>query len=73
MGFERASRRASYLIEAEIYGFPDDYLVQLPREFAAVDIDDVLRVARAHLLPEACCLSAGGPITKRDLARLART
>ncbi|MCP3914023.1 MAG: insulinase family protein [bacterium] len=68
MGFERASRRASYLVEAEIHDFPDDYLVRLPREFAGVDLADVQRVAREHLLPGSCCLSAGGPISKRELA-----
>ncbi len=61
MGFERASRRASYLVSAEIHGFPDDHLERLPAAFAAVTPEDVQRVARAHLHPEACSIAMAGP------------
>ena len=61
MGFERAARRAGYLVSAEIHGFPDDHLARLPEEFSAVTSDDVQRAARAHLFPEACSIALSGP------------
>ncbi len=61
MGFERASRRASYLVSAEIHGFPDDHLERLPTEFAAVTPEDIQRAAREHLMPEACSIALSGP------------
>ena len=67
MGFERASRRAAYLISKDVHGLPDDNLARLPREFAAVTPADVQRVARAHLHPDQCCLCAAGPVTRADL------
>jgi zinc protease len=67
MGFERASRRAGYLISAEVHQHPADHLEQLPREFAAVTPEDLQRVARRHLLPDRCSLCAAGPIKAREL------
>ncbi|MEM9378889.1 MAG: pitrilysin family protein [Planctomycetota bacterium] len=61
MGFERAARRASYLVNAEVHGFPDDHLEQLPARFAAVTPEDVQRAAQAHLYPDACSISVAGP------------
>ncbi len=72
LGFERASRRATYLVNAEVFDFPDDYLELLPRQFAAVTIDDIQRVAREHLHPDKCVLAAGGPTTRKELAGLLR-
>ncbi|MEO0662702.1 MAG: pitrilysin family protein, partial [Planctomycetota bacterium] len=60
MGFERAVQRASYLVSAEVHGFPDDQLTQLPAEFAAVTAEDVQRVAREHLFPDECCIVTAG-------------
>jgi len=70
LGYERAARRANYLIASELYGLPEDNLERLPREFAAVTVEDVQRVARAHLFPESCCLCAAGPVTKKELLGL---
>lgn len=70
LGFERATRRTSYLIASEVYGLPDDELEQLPRAFAAVSAEDVQRVARAHLFPDACCLAAAGPVSREELRAL---
>jgi zinc protease len=70
MGFERASRRAGYLVSSEVFGLPADNLERLPREFAAVTARDVQRVAREHLWPDACCLAASGPISSRELSGL---
>lgn len=67
MGYERAARRASYLIASRIHAFPDDYLETLPRAFEAVTPADVQRVARKHLHPGSCCLSASGPVSKKEL------
>jgi len=64
LGFERAGRRAAFLVSAEVSGLPDDELERIPRAFAAVTAEDVRRVARAHLFPDACCLSVAGPVTK---------
>ncbi|MEM8711000.1 MAG: insulinase family protein, partial [Planctomycetota bacterium] len=64
MGFERASRRASYLVSAELHGFPDDHLERLPAEFAAITPEDVQRAAREHLLPDACSIALSGPEVK---------
>ncbi len=61
MGFERAARRAQYLVSAEIHGFPADHLERLPAEFAAVTVEDVLRVAAEHLHPDACAIAVSGP------------
>lgn len=61
MGFERAARRAQYLVSAEIHGFPSDHLERLPAEFAAVTVEDVLRAAGAHLHPDACAIAVSGP------------
>ena len=68
-GFERASRRAGYMISAELHGFPEGYLRGLQEAFLAVTPDDVRRVAREHLHPDACCLAAAGPIKPAELRR----
>ena len=48
-------------VSAEVHGFPDDHLERLPEEFAAVTSEDVQRVAREHLFPDACVIvTAGG-------------
>src|SRR5262249_55427194 len=36
LGFERAARRASYVVSAELHGFPEDHLDRLLGEFSAV-------------------------------------
>jgi zinc protease len=70
LSFQRASRRASYLISHERHGFAPDHLFRIVRAFEAVSADDVLRVARAHLHPQACCVSAAGPISNQELAAI---
>lgn len=67
LGFERASRRASYMVYAERHGLPPDHLEHLPRQFLEVDAKAVRRVAEAHLDPDALCLVGSGPV---DAARL---
>ena len=72
LGFERSARRASYLIAADRFGLPDDYLQRFPATVAAVRAADVQRVARAHLHPELACIAAAGPIDVGELGRLRR-
>ncbi len=67
LGFERASRRAQYLVFAHRQGLPDDYLSNLPARIRSVSIEDVQRVARRHLRPDDLCLAGGGPIKKKQL------
>jgi zinc protease len=70
LGFERASRRASYMVSHELHSFPPDNLERLLRAFGAVTAEDVQRVAHAHLYPDASCLAAAGPVKKRELERV---
>jgi zinc protease len=70
LGFERASRRAQYTIFAERNELGERHLVELCAAFAAVTAQDLRRVARAHLHPEAACVAASGPITAKELERL---
>ncbi len=67
LGFERAARRASYLVSSEVHGFPPDHLERLLEQFAAVTAEDVRRAARKHLLPDASCLASAGPVRKAEL------
>lgn len=69
LSFQRAARRASYMVTAERFGLGDDYLEQAPRTYAAITPQDVQRVARTHLFPEACAIAAAGPITTAVLRR----
>lgn len=70
LSFQRASRRAGYLVAIERHGLPDDNLHRLPLEIAAVTAEDVQRVARAHLFPERSVLAAGGPLSRAELRRI---
>jgi zinc protease len=70
LGFERASRRASYLVSSELHAFPPDNLERLLSAFAAVSSADVQRAARAHLFPDASCLVAAGPTTRSELVKI---
>ncbi|HTF89722.1 MAG TPA: pitrilysin family protein [Planctomycetota bacterium] len=69
LSFQRASRRAGYLISAERHNLPEDNLVSLPRQFENVTLEDLRRVARAHLHPDACCVVAAGPISQQELEK----
>ncbi len=62
LGFERASRRANYMIGFERYGLAADHLERLPMEFAAVTAEDVRLAARTCLFPDAPCLAIAGPV-----------
>ncbi len=49
------------LEELALYDLPDDFFDHRLREIEAVTPDDVLRVARAHLLPARLAIVAAGP------------
>lgn len=68
--FERASRRAGYLVTAEVFGLADDNLRELPKAFAAVTPAELQRVAQQHLFPAACCLSVSGPMKVNEVKKL---
>jgi zinc protease len=67
LGFERAARRASYMVSAEVHGLPPDNLERMLRHFASVTPADIRRVAREHLHPEASCVAAAGPVQRAEL------
>ena len=67
LGFERAARRAGTLVAAERHGFAEDHLAQLIAAYARVTIEDVQRVAQDHLFPDACVVSAAGPVSREQL------
>lgn len=72
LGFERASRRASYMVSHELHRFPPDNLDRLLRAFSSVTAEDVQRVARAHLFPDESCLAAAGPVSAKELTSVLR-
>jgi zinc protease len=69
LSFQRAARRAGYMVTAERFGLGDDYLEQAPKIYAAITPEDVQRVARKHLFPDACVAAAAGPIKASVLRR----
>lgn len=69
MGFERASRRANYLVSAKVHGHPADNLERLPRQFEAVTPEELRAAARKHLFPDQCCVCAAGPVRAADLKK----
>lgn len=70
LGFERAGRRAQHLVANERNGLPPGHLRDLVERFAAVDREEIRRVARKHLFPAKPCLAAAGPVTKKELDAL---
>ncbi len=57
---------ASRLIELAVFSLPDDHWDQLPGTLARIESRDVLRVARAHLRPEAAAIVAAGPAAELE-------
>jgi len=69
LSFQRAARRANFMVTAERFGLPDDHLERAPKVYAAITPEDVQRVARAHLHPQACVVAAAGPIRESTLRK----
>ncbi len=62
--FQTNSQIASFLIESEVYGLGFDYLQRYPERIRAVTIDDVARVARLHIDPQALTTVVVGPVNE---------
>jgi zinc protease len=60
LALERPSRVIGYAVARKIYNFPDDYWDAYPAKIAAVTADDVQRVARRYLDPQALQIVAVG-------------
>lgn len=59
--FQTNAQIAGYLIDAEVFELGFDFLERFPRLIEAVTVDEVLRVAREHIDPEAMTLVVVGP------------
>lgn len=64
LSLEQPTQLLSYEITRRIYGFPEDYWETYPARVMAVTADDVQRVARKYLNPEALQIVAVGDATK---------
>jgi zinc protease len=64
LSLEQPTQLLSYEITRRIYGFPDDYWETYPARVMAVTADDVQRVARKYLNPEAMQIVAVGDASK---------
>ncbi len=64
--FSSPSQIAGRQMSLEYYGLPKDFLERYRREVIKVTKADILRVARAHLSPEALTLLVVGKQTKFD-------
>ncbi len=59
--FQTNPQIARFLIQAERYGLGFDYVERYPELIRAVTVDDVARVARTHIHPEAATMVVVGP------------
>jgi predicted Zn-dependent peptidase len=64
LSLEQPNTLLSYEITRRIYGFPEDYWETYPSRVMAVTADDVQRVARKYLNPEALQIIAVGDASK---------
>jgi predicted Zn-dependent peptidase len=65
-GFMRADSIVTQQARLEYYGFPDRYLENFRDNISKVTRDDILRVARKHLHPEALTIMVVGDDSKFD-------
>ncbi len=64
LSLEQPSRLLNFAITTKLYGLPADYWDTYPRKIMAVSVDDVQRVARRYLNPDALQLVAVGDAAK---------
>jgi zinc protease len=67
LGFEKATRRAAHVVNAERFGLPDGHLDRFLEDLVTVDEDAVLACARELLHPEHLVVAAAGPLTESEL------
>jgi zinc protease len=60
--FQTNSQVAGFLIEAEVYDLGFDYLRRYPDLIRSVTVEDVSRVTRSHIYPEALTTVIVGPV-----------
>lgn len=60
--FQKNSQVAEFLLEAEVYGLGFDYLEKYPDLIRAITLEEVARVARAHIDPRNLTTVVVGPI-----------
>jgi zinc protease len=60
--FQTNAQVAEFLIEAEIYELGFDYLTSYPEKIRAVTIEEVARVAKIYLSPDALTTVVVGPV-----------
>jgi predicted Zn-dependent peptidase len=65
LSLEQPARVLSFAITSKQYGFPPDYWDTYPKKIMAVSVEDVQRVARAYLDPDALQIVSVG-----DAARI---
>lgn len=59
--FQTNAQIAHFMVLAERYELGFDYIERFPRLISAVTVDDIARVAQAHLHPEAATVVVVGP------------
>jgi predicted Zn-dependent peptidase len=65
-GFTRADSIVTQQARLEFFGYPDGYLEKFRDNIAKVSADDILRVAKKYLRPEAMTIMVVGDETKYD-------
>lgn len=60
--FETNAQRALFLIETEVHQLGADYARRYPDLIESVTVEDVLRVSRTHLNPQALTTVVSGPV-----------
>jgi zinc protease len=68
LGFEKATRRAAHVVNAERFGLPDGHLDRFLADLVTVDEAAIQECARTLLHPQQLVAAAAGPITKDELA-----
>ncbi|MCI0485447.1 MAG: insulinase family protein [Blastocatellia bacterium] len=63
--FQTNAQIARFLVDSEIYGLGYDYPEKYPQWIRAVTIEDVARVAREYLDPDAMTTVVAGPVDER--------
>jgi zinc protease len=63
--FQTNGQITRFLIDAEVYGLGFDYMERYPELIRQVSVEDVARVARAHIHPERLVTVVVGPVDEQ--------